>query len=224
MKNKNLKEQNEDVDTITLDVPLFIRMLEYAKEDAKTDMELHTATEKILELLKKNNKLSMDNYNNIIGKKKQDTNEMTDAGSSGSFDSPISKTILKKDLYKPKEQDVNEITGSGSSGSFDVPAFGKTTKGGRKNPLGIDGEKSIMRSRAVTDKNFPKYGGPGGKFVTINPKCKKYPYCNQGDPNAIKLHENKELMESIKNVSKKYGIPVKEMEQIVINEIKQIFI
>ncbi len=33
-------------DKLTLDVPLFIRLLEYAKEDAKTDMDLHTATEK----------------------------------------------------------------------------------------------------------------------------------------------------------------------------------
>lgn len=223
MKNK-LNEQNENgnVDTITLDVPLFIRMLEYAKEDAKDDMELHTATEKILELLKQNSKLSMDNYDAIVGgKKKEETNEM-DASSSGSFEAPM-QVIKKKDLYKPKEQDVNEVT-SGVDGSFDVPLFGGTK--GRKNPLSIGGEKTIgtRANKIEHTKSFPKFGGPDAKFVSINPKCKKFPYCNQGDPKAISIHENKELMESIQQISKKYGIPVKEMELLVINEIKQIFI
>lgn len=223
MKNK-LNEQNENnnIDTITVDVPLFIRMLEFAKEDAKTDMELHTATEKILELLKQNSKLSMDNYDTIVGsKKKQETNEM-DASSSGSFEAPMTM-IKKKDLYKPKEQDVNEVT-AGVDGSFDVPLFGGTK--GRKNPLSIGGEKTIgaRAGKIEHTKSFPKFGGPDAKFVTINPKCKKFPYCNQGDPKAISIHEDKELQESIKEISKKYGIPAKELEQIVINEIKQIFI
>ena len=49
-------------DMITMDVPLFIRMLEWAKEDAETDMQLHSAVEKILKL---NKSLSMSNYNEI---------------------------------------------------------------------------------------------------------------------------------------------------------------
>ena len=32
-----INEENKP-DTLTMDIPLFIRMLEYAKEDAKTDM------------------------------------------------------------------------------------------------------------------------------------------------------------------------------------------
>jgi hypothetical protein len=32
-------------DTITVDVPLFIRLLEYAREDAQTDMDLHNVSE-----------------------------------------------------------------------------------------------------------------------------------------------------------------------------------
>jgi len=32
-------------DTIKLDVPLFIRLLEYAREDAKDDMDLHRVAE-----------------------------------------------------------------------------------------------------------------------------------------------------------------------------------
>jgi hypothetical protein len=37
-------------DIITVDVPLFIRLLEYAREDAQTDMDLHDLTENIISL------------------------------------------------------------------------------------------------------------------------------------------------------------------------------
>jgi hypothetical protein len=217
-----MEESKNPIDMIVMDVPLFIRMLEYAKEDAKTDMDLHSATERILEIQRNTQKLSMDNYNAIVGSKKEETNEM-DSGASGSFEAPMN--FLKKDLYNPKtkEQDIDEVT-SGVDGSFDVPLFGGTK--GRKNPLSIGGEKTIS-GRAHTiekTKSFPKFGGPDAKFVTINPKCKKFPYCNQGQKDAIRISENKDITESIDMVSKKYGIPAKELEQIVINEIKQIFI
>jgi len=59
-------EKDDSIDTITMDVPLFIRMLEFAKEDAKTDMDLHKATEIALKISKKEGKLSMDNYYKIV--------------------------------------------------------------------------------------------------------------------------------------------------------------
>jgi hypothetical protein len=63
-----MNENEEDiVDTVTLDIPLFIRMLEYAKEDAQTDMDLHDATEKAIALNKSKEMLSMEDYNTIIG-------------------------------------------------------------------------------------------------------------------------------------------------------------
>jgi len=54
-------------DTITVDVPLFIRLLEYAKEDAKTDMDLHDVAENIISLSSSGKTLTMDNYNSIVG-------------------------------------------------------------------------------------------------------------------------------------------------------------
>jgi hypothetical protein len=71
MSKSDLKEGKVNtVDTITMNVPLFIRMLEFAKEDAKTDMDLHIATEKILEQLKNKDCLNMDSYDYIVSKKK----------------------------------------------------------------------------------------------------------------------------------------------------------
>jgi hypothetical protein len=165
--------------------------------------------------------------------KKMETKEETGADSSGSFSGPaFGGTILKKDLYKThntkkynvnEEEEFKEATDASSSGSYDVPLFGKTPKG-RRNPLRIDGEKSIKQSRAVKDKKFPKWGGPNSVFIKVKDKCKKFPYCNQGDINAIELLEIEELNEAISEISKELGVPYKEIEKIVLNEIKQIFI
>lgn len=152
--------------------------------------------------------------------KKIEAKEMTGASSSGAFvGSAFGGVIKKKDIYNLnnfKKYNVNEATDASSSGPYDAP-FGD----GGKNPLKIGGEKSIKKSRAVKDKNFPKWGGPKGIFIKIKEKCKKYPYCNQGDINAIELLE---IKNEVIEISEKYGIPYKEMEKIVLNEINKIFI
>jgi len=158
-------------------------------------------------------------------KKKTETKESMGADSAGAFSAPaFSGVIKKKDLYKSgnykkynvNEEEVKEATDASSSGAYDAP-FGD----GGKNPLKINGPESIKKSRAVKDKNFPKWGGPGGIFIKIKEKCKKYPYCNQGDINAIELLE---IKNEVVEISEKYGIPYKEMEKIVLNEINKIFI
>jgi hypothetical protein len=63
-----IEEETNPTDTITMDVPLFIRMLEYAREDAKTDMDLHDVTEKALALSTSGATLTMANYESIAGK------------------------------------------------------------------------------------------------------------------------------------------------------------
>jgi hypothetical protein len=54
-------------DIITVDVPLFIRLLEYAREDAQTDMDLHDVAEKIISLAASGKTLTMDDYSSIVG-------------------------------------------------------------------------------------------------------------------------------------------------------------
>lgn len=56
------KLHSEEVeDTITFDIPLLIRMLEYAREDAKTDMDLHKVVKKLIGIRDKGT-LTMDDY------------------------------------------------------------------------------------------------------------------------------------------------------------------
>ena len=54
-------------DTITVDVPLFIRLLEYAREDAKTDMDLHNVAERAINLSTEGECLGMESYDSIVG-------------------------------------------------------------------------------------------------------------------------------------------------------------
>jgi len=54
-------------DIISVDVPLFIRLLEYAREDAQTDMDLHDVAENIISLASSGKTLTMDDYDSIIG-------------------------------------------------------------------------------------------------------------------------------------------------------------
>lgn len=153
--------------------------------------------------------------------------EETGADSAGSYIGPMmGKIIKKKDILNipnskkyEVEQDMNEVTDASSSGAYDTP-FGN----GGKNPLKINGPKSIMQSRAVKDPNFPKWGGPDAVFVKVKEKCKKFPYCNEG-PGAIEMYEQIEgLNEAIEQTAKKYKLTIKEVRNLVSNEIKQIFI
>ena len=87
-----------------------------------------------------------------------------------------------------------------STVAFEPPAIGVPFGGGgtkgRRNPLKIDGPKSIYKNRAVKDKKFPRFGGPDAVFVKIKEKCKKFPYCNQGDIKALNIYKNESLKDS----------------------------
>ena len=65
-ESPKISETANPTDTVELDVPLFIRMLEYAKEDAKSDIDLHKVTEKMIELSKQGKTMTMDDYETII--------------------------------------------------------------------------------------------------------------------------------------------------------------
>ena len=60
--------QSEDnpEDVVQMDVPLLIRMLEYAREDTKTDMDLHKVAENLIQLSSTGRILDMSDYNSII--------------------------------------------------------------------------------------------------------------------------------------------------------------
>lgn len=62
-----METQFNPADKVTVDIPLFIRLLEYAREDAKTDMDLHNVAEKAIALSETGKTLTMNDYDTLVG-------------------------------------------------------------------------------------------------------------------------------------------------------------
>ena len=98
----------------------------------------------------------------------------------------FNETIRVKEQVEKIE--ATEATGSGSTGGYESPAmWAKSTK---KKDWGPSRKTQI----------------PGGGFVKVKKKCTKFPYCNQGDINALKITKNESVKEAIKQVANKMGI------------------
>lgn len=147
-----------------------------------------------------------------IKKKKKEAREATGAASAGQYSAPLFTQS------KPEETSVTskvkvvreEISGGETS---EATATGAST-GQYSTPGWVAKNKKSWRGRAKTQI-------PGGQFVTIKKKCQTFPYCNQGDINALKLSENKLVQDSIKNVAKKYGINENIVKAILVHEMKE---
>jgi hypothetical protein len=104
-----------------------------------------------------------------------------------------------------KKVEATEATSSASSGSYETTsAWAKSTKkkdwGGRK-----------------------KTQIPGGKFVQVKSKCKKFPYCNQGDIKALKIFENEKVKQAIQNISERHNISENVIKTIIAYEYENTF-
>jgi hypothetical protein len=115
-------------------------------------------------------------------------------------ENPKYYTDLKKfEKGQGKKVEAKEATTSASSGAYSGPAFLAKNK---KNWRG--GAKPIYS---------------GGQFVQVKKRCKTFPYCNQGDINAVKLTENRLLAEAVENVSKKTGLSQEMILNMILKEI-----
>lgn len=67
---QNLSEGVQGIDAIMITVPLMIRCMEYAREDAKSDIDLHLAMEKMLQVAKTKGSRPLDSkdYRRIFNK------------------------------------------------------------------------------------------------------------------------------------------------------------
>jgi hypothetical protein len=124
----NEAKSEDKVDTITMDVPLFIRMLEYSREDAAEDMDLHDVTEKAIALGKERGILQMDDYDEIIGaaeeikeavnlkQSKLSSAEYQQAKKLKDFKASDWKWNASEDLY-------TKVVKEGMGGQLDEPYF-----------------------------------------------------------------------------------------------------
>jgi hypothetical protein len=130
--------------------------------------------------------------------KKDEPKEATTSGSVGGYEQPLFSG------EEPKKVETKEATGASSSGSYETPKmWAKSTS------------KKDWRGKSKTQI-------PGGKFVQVKKKCKKFPYCNQGDINALKIFENQTLKNVISNLSDRYSLHEDFLREIIFNEINKI--
>lgn len=67
------------MDIVHLDVPLFIRLLELAREDVQQDADLHDIAEAVIKLSAEGNAATMADYDQIVAfMKDQGKTEQTD--------------------------------------------------------------------------------------------------------------------------------------------------
>ena len=147
-------------------------------------------------------------------KKKSETKEATGSGGGvGAYEGPLfgksskggekfeapvafkdSDFVRKSFAESPetekgsKKIETKEATGSGSVGAYSQPAIWAKSE-----------SKKDWRGKSKTQI-------PGGSFVSVKKKCKKFPYCNQGDINALDIFKEDNVKEAIKNVASKLNI------------------
>lgn len=141
---------------------------------------------------------------------KEETTEATSTGSSGGYetvfggDSEFWKKSRSENKTTVKEEaETTEATTSGSVGGYETPSmWAKSTK---KKDWGPSRKTQI----------------PGGGFVKVKKKCTKFPYCNQGDINALKITRNESVYNAIKSVAQKLNLSEKIVENILIEELSK---
>ena len=70
-KLKNMQSESLK-DSICVDVPLMIRLLEYTRESVRSDVELHYVAERLVELSEYGDVLDMASYEDIVNPKIED--------------------------------------------------------------------------------------------------------------------------------------------------------
>ena len=147
-------------------------------------------------------KRSLGETKNKKKKKNGETDESTGSGSAGGFSQPLF-SITKQEVEEITKVEATEATGSASSGSYSTPAaWAKSTK------------KKDWRGKSKTQI-------PGGKFVQVKKKCKKFPYCNQGDMEALTLSNESISDKVLKTLSEKYNLSENVIRTILSNHLNK---
>jgi len=127
--------------------------------------------------------------------KKSENKESTGSGSAGAYVGPLFSG------EEPKKVETKEATSSASSGAYETNKVWAKSMGG----------KHWRNAKA----NYM----PGAKRVQVKKKCKKFPYCNQGDISALNIFENEMLNNIIKNISNRYDLHEDFIKEIISKEI-----
>ncbi len=187
---QGVTEGKGGVDTVTMDVPLMIRMLEYAREDAQTDMDLHDVAERMIKLGQSGRTLTMQDYDKICINQEEGVAE-------------AAKGFPHRVRYS-----YDDPSGSGTaSGHYTVNAPDKSaaarytvsdlTKKGKKN---VKVHAVTPQKQDVAEEQEAKYGDKYQAMVKrVGEKAKKKPVDIQAL--AAKLKAADEKLRQLKEVN-----------------------
>lgn len=189
-KEKKLPQDYLKKGKTLLDVLKLVKQKKLTRNKIKTQ---------IGKLLKNEDNLN-DFLNSILdvikNTKKEETKEGMGAASAGGYSQPL--------FFKETEKvETKEATSSASSGQYATPRFLAKSKK-KKDWRGYSDKFRVM---------------PGAKFVKIKDKCKRFPYCNQGDINALKLFENDTLKRTINKISNDMDLHEDIIKEIIYTEL-----
>lgn len=144
----------------------------------------------------------------------KETKEATGTGGGG-YSAPAFSMWSEDDVAKSEykrtkktEGEFTEATDSSSIGAYDYNSF---------QDVNMKGNTVKGKGRSWSQSQIP-----GGSFVEINKKCKTFPYCNQGNTGAVTYKKRKKsspVNEAIINVSKKTGLTIQEIKNIILSSI-----
>jgi len=202
LARKHVKGDSKDTNRKEKIQKMFDMLVKQLHKGTKVEMEHNMGKEEAQKIALDHLEEFPDYYTRL---KKAEAAEATGAGSAGGFEGPIafkdSEFVRRSFDETPKKIEATEATGAGSSGSYETTAaWAKSTK------------KKDWRGASKTQI-------PGGKFVQVKKKCKKFPYCNQGDIKALKIWENKMLQKVITDISKKQNISESVIKNIIAYEL-----
>jgi len=205
LDSRKKKDENKEATSAGAGVGAFEGPL-FGKKMNEEKLKGGVSDKKSLADIAKKHKVSLDKIKYQLRKGEKVEKEHTD-------DDEKVKEIAMDHLYedpkyysKLKKIETKEATSSSSVGVYDAPGFEDVKMRGN-NPRG-------------RGRSFKKTQLPGGKFVQVKKKCKRFPYCNQGDIKALNIFENETLKSTIENMSKKYGLSEDVIKEFILKEIR----
>ena len=163
--SESVTEEVNPIDTVEMDVPLLIRALEYAREDAKDDMDLHKVVERMIAAAQAGEPLNMDDYNMIFGDQEEPAVEVEEA----------------KRKKKKKSSLMSKPTKRGYGGYF-YPGYGYYGDSGDSGGGDGGGGGESRVNEAEADKTINNQ-----KFVDLLRKAREIPVTGLNPEQRIQL-------------------------------------
>jgi len=177
------KERNGSTDYLKKDVDL-ADIMKLVKNKKLSNNKIKNEIRKLL----KDPEELYDFLRSLISKTKIETKEVSSSGGGvGAYEAPLFGDMKEKN-NNIKKVETKEATSTSSSGAYEGPSIWAKT----------NSKKNWKPSR--------KTQIPGGKFVQVKKKCKRFPYCNQGDIKALNIFENNTVKRIINKVSERYNL------------------